>query len=215
MKKLIAVASLIAVCCSFFTTPVALAKITKEDVYKHSMANQRRETERRNREITRHWYEQQARQREEQQRRSSGDDYYNYQLTIQSMKPAVNAPEFAKQVLALCNAERAKAGVASLQLAEQLQSAAKIRAEEISLVTSHTRPDGSDFSTVLQSKWGSGENIAAGYDSTDNVVAGWMDSPGHRRNILDGNFKYLGVGYYYAPDGEGGYKHYWVQIFQG
>lgn len=215
MKKLMAVASLIAACCSFFTTPVALAKITKEDVYKHSMVNQRRETERRNREITRRWYEQQARQREEQQRRSSGDDYYNYQRTIQSMKPAVNAPEFAKQVLALCNAERAKAGVAPLQLAEQLQSAAKIRAEEISLVTSHTRPDGSDFSTVLQSKWGSGENIAAGYDSTDNVVAGWMDSPGHRRNILYGNFKYLGVGYYYAPDGEGGYKHYWVQIFQG
>ena len=174
MKKVIAVTSLIAVCCSFFASPVALAKITKEDVYKHSMANQRREAEQRNREVTRRWYEQQTQQRE-QQRRSAGDDYYNYQRTIQSMRPAINAPEFARQVLALCNEERAKAGVAPLQLAEQLQSAATVRAEEISRVMSHTRPDGTDFSTVLQSKWGSGENIAGGYDSTDKVVAGWMD----------------------------------------
>lgn len=215
MKKLIAAASLIAVCCSFFASPVALAKITKEDVYKHSMANQRREAEQRNREVTRRWYEQQMQQQREQQRRSSGDDYYNYQRTIQSMRPAINAPEFARRVLALCNEERAKIGVAPLQLAEQLQSAATVRAEEISRVMSHTRPDGTDFSTVLQSKWGSGENIAGGYDSTDNVVAGWMDSPGHRRNILNRDFKYLGVGYYYAPDGVGGYTHYWVQIFQG
>ncbi len=76
--------------------------------------------ERRNREVTRRWYEQQARQREEQQRRSSGDDYYNYQRTIQGMRPAVNAPDFARQVLKLCNEERAKAGVAPLQLAEDL-----------------------------------------------------------------------------------------------
>lgn len=81
VKKLMAVGSLITVCCSFFATPVALAKITKEDFYKYSMANRQREAE--------------------------------------------------------------------------------------------------------------------------------------RRNILYKDFKYFGVGYYYAPDGVGCYKHYWVQIFQG
>lgn len=186
--------------------------LTKDDVYKHSMANQRREAERRNREVTRRWYEQQARQREEQQRRSSGNDYYNYQRTIQGMRPAVNAPDFARQVLKLCNEECAKAGVAPLQLAEDLPM---IRAEEISRLMSHTRHGGRDCTTVLKTKWGAGENIAGGHDSTDKVVAGWMDSPGHRRNILNRDFKYLGVGCYYAPDGVGGYKHYWVQIFQG
>lgn len=215
MKKLIAVGALIAVCCSFFSTPVASAKITKADVYKHSMANQRREAERRNREVTRRWYEQQVRQRAQQERHNSGDDYYNYKRTIQNMRPAVNAPEFARQVLELCNEERAKAGVAPLQLAEDLQSAAMIRAEEISRFMSHTRPDGRDCTTVLKTRWGAGENIAGGYDSTSRAVAGWLDSPGHRRNILYRDFKYLGVGYYYAPDGVGGYKHYWVQIFQG
>lgn len=215
MKKIFFVPIVTMLCCSFFATPVALAKITKADVYKHSMANQRRETEKRNREVNRRWYEQQEQQRAQQQRHSSGDDYYNYQKTIQSMRPAANAPEFAQRVLALCNEERSKAGLAPLVLSAELQNAAMLRAEEITRVLSHTRPDGSDCTTVLKSKWGAGENIAAGHDTADKAVSSWMESPGHRRNILHSSFKYLGVGYCYAPDGVGGYTHYWVQIFQG
>lgn len=215
MKKIFVVPILTMLCFGFFAQPLAFAKITREDVYKHSMANQRREAERRNREVNRRWYEQQEQQRVEQERNSSGDDYYHYKRTIQNMKPAVNAPEFAQQVLALCNQERAKAGVEPLVISAELQNAAMIRAEEITRVLSHTRPDGSDCTTVLKTKWGAGENISAGYDTADKAVSGWMDSPGHRRNILYSSFKYLGVGYYYAPNGVGGYNHYWVQIFQG
>ena len=52
------------------------------------------------------------------------------------------------------------------------------------------------------------ENIAAGYPSPESVVEGWMNSPGHRANILSGN-KYLGVGLALG----GGYGYYWTQCF--
>ncbi len=57
-----------------------------------------------------------------------------------------------------------------------------------------------------------GENIAAGQPTPASVVDGWMKSSGHCKNIMNGKFKQLGVGYYLAA---GGYKHYWVQNFGG
>ena len=110
--------------------------------------------------------------------------------------------------------ERAKAGVSPLYLSPELQRAAMLRAVEITKFFSHTRPDGRDCNTVLSSPWGVGENISAGSNTAQEVVARWMNSPGHRRNILYARFKELGVGYCYAPDGVGGYVHYWVQIFR-
>jgi hypothetical protein len=53
-----------------------------------------------------------------------------------------------------------------------------------------------------------GENIAMGYTSPEDVMDGWMNSQGHRNNILNSRYKYIGVGYYYAN----GYE-YWVQLF--
>jgi uncharacterized protein YkwD len=58
-----------------------------------------------------------------------------------------------------------------------------------------------------------GENIAAGQSTPAAVVQGWMQSTGHCKNIMNGKYKYLGVGYYYAPGSK--YKHYWVQNFGG
>lgn len=58
-----------------------------------------------------------------------------------------------------------------------------------------------------------GENIAAGKATAKETVDGWMKSKGHRENILNPNFKYLGVGYYYKSSSL--YKHYWVQDFGG
>jgi uncharacterized protein YkwD len=57
-----------------------------------------------------------------------------------------------------------------------------------------------------------GENIAAGQTSPSAVVQGWMQSSGHCKNIMNGQFKDLGVGYYLGTQG---YKHYWVQNFGG
>ena len=54
-----------------------------------------------------------------------------------------------------------------------------------------------------------GENIAYGQTSPEMVMDSWMNSPGHRANILNGNYKYIGVGHY--VDGTG--TNYWVQLF--
>ena len=103
--------------------------------------------------------------------------------------------------------------MAPLKLSAELQSAAAIRAEEITRRFSHTRPDGSKCSTVIPNgKYNMGENIAAGKNTASKVVQQWMNSPGHRANILRSDYTELGVGYAYKEDSQ--YKHYWVQIFR-
>ena len=59
-----------------------------------------------------------------------------------------------------------------------------------------------------------GENIAAGYASPEAVMSGWMNSSGHRANILNCNFTEIGVGYAYAANDPGTiqYRHYWTQV---
>ena len=92
-----------------------------------------------------------------------------------------------------------------------LMRAAKVRAEEITRHYSHTRPDGSDCFTAVKEKYGHlGENIAAGYKTPQEVVDGWMNSEGHRKNILNPAFTKIGVGYLYTGKDM---AHYWVQMF--
>lgn len=121
--------------------------------------------------------------------------------------------DYVSQVIELINEERAKAGLSALTTTTALEKAADERAEELSEKFAHTRPDGSDCFSILD-KYGIpqgwvGENIAAGQRTPEEVVAAWMSSEGHRENILNPNFKKVGVGYYKG----GGYGHYWVQIF--
>lgn len=117
------------------------------------------------------------------------------------------------EVLNLVNNEREKAGLPSLQLDTDITSAANVRAKEITQSFSHTRPNGSSFSTVLKEHGvtfsGSGENIAWGQTSPKQVMNAWMNSDGHRANILNKNFKNIGIGYY--QDGNG--RNHWVQLF--
>lgn len=126
-----------------------------------------------------------------------------------------NAPsgDFAAEVLRLVNIERANNGLAALEYDEKLQKAAQVRADELVKYYSHDRPDGSSCFTVLGdfgiTSWASAENIAAGYASPADVVEGWMNSPGHRANILNSKYKYLGVGMAYG----GEYGIYWSQLF--
>lgn len=119
---------------------------------------------------------------------------------------------YAQQVINLVNQERAKAGLASVQAADSITQAANVRAQEIVTNFSHTRPDGSSFSTALiqagVSYMGSGENIAYGQRTPEEVMDGWMNSSGHRANILNPNYKNIGIGFYEAN----GVK-YWVQLF--
>ncbi|MCR5833423.1 MAG: CAP domain-containing protein [Selenomonadaceae bacterium] len=124
------------------------------------------------------------------------------------------AENYVEEVLYLVNVERAKVGVAPLRLAEDLNYAADIRAREIVEYFSHDRPDGSDCFTVIERKGRThGENIAAGQDTPEDVVDSWMNSEGHRENILDPRFKEIGIGCVYSEDSR--YDYYWVQLFRG
>lgn len=120
---------------------------------------------------------------------------------------------FAEQVVKLVNEERTKVGLSEVTLDRSLEAAALIRAKEIETSFSHTRPDGRSFSTVLTDNGityrGSGENIAWGQRSPQEVMKGWMNSEGHRANILNPKFTKIGVGYYQNAAG----RNYWTQLF--
>ena len=121
--------------------------------------------------------------------------------------------DYAVSVLDLVNENRASYGLAPLTLASDLCDDADVRAEEIVSVFSHTRPDGSSCFTVIDGSYRRvAENIAAGLATPEETVDQWMNSPGHRANILDPELRELGVGYCYA-DGSA-YGHYWVQLFR-
>lgn len=119
---------------------------------------------------------------------------------------------YAEQVVRLVNVERAKAGLHALTIDESVTAAAYVRANEIVTSFSHTRPDGRKFSTVLTDNGirytGAGENIAWGQRSPEEVVSAWMNSEGHRANILNAKFTKIGVGHLTASG-----RNYWVQLF--
>lgn len=127
-------------------------------------------------------------------------------------QPDQSESSYAAQVIALVNQERAKEGLAALQYDAALEKAANIRAKETEVSFSHTRPNGTSFSTVLQengvSYHGTGENIAYGQQTPEEVMTGWMNSPGHRANIMNKNFTKIGVGFY-----ESNGVKYWEQLF--
>lgn len=133
---------------------------------------------------------------------------------LMGMSNVYASENFAVEVLNLVNLERAKVGAAPLRLADDLQYSANIRAQEIIELFSHMRPDGSDCFTVIKNRGRTcGENIAAGYPSARETVEQWMNSEGHRENILNPAFRELGVGYAYKDYST--YHHYWVQLFRG
>lgn len=121
---------------------------------------------------------------------------------------------YQDQVVALVNQDRAKNGLAPVSTTPQLNAAAQARANEIVSYFSHTRPDGRSCFTAFNEYgvvyYTGGENIAAGQQTPESVETCWMNSSGHRANILNGRFGHIGVGYVTAP---GGYGTYWVQMF--
>ena len=118
------------------------------------------------------------------------------------------------QVVNLVNEHRLAAGMDALSADSTLNEAANRRAEEIVRSFSHSRPDGRSCFTVLEECnivfRAAGENIAAGQRSAEEVVAAWMNSEGHRENILSGYFGHIGVSCIYVDDM---YGYYWVQLF--
>lgn len=121
---------------------------------------------------------------------------------------------YEDEVIRLVNIERQSYGLSPLSKNAAAVSAARIRAKEITLSFSHTRPNGTSCFTaageVGLTYRTAGENIAYGYPSPKQVVTGWMNSDGHRKNILSASFSGIGVGCY----SKGGVI-YWSQFFVG
>ena len=120
--------------------------------------------------------------------------------------------DLAAQVVRLVNAERAKNGLSALTVNAKVQQAAQVRAKEQAQSFSHTRPNGASCFTALTeagvSYRGAGENIAYGQQTAQDVMTAWMNSAGHRANILNANFTNIGVGYTVING-----TPYWAQMF--
>jgi uncharacterized repeat protein (TIGR02543 family) len=140
------------------------------------------------------------------------DDAYaagtNYTTTV------TGTLDYAKafQVLNLVNSERAKEGLAPLKMSKDLLDIARIRSAEVSIYFEHTRPSGASCFTAAGSINGAGmlaENIAYGYSTAESVMTGWMNSPGHKTNILRSELTEIGVGCFVDQSG----RTNWVQFF--
>jgi uncharacterized YkwD family protein len=136
-------------------------------------------------------------------------------------KPAASTPatqqpgaisNIEQQVLTLTNQERAKGGLKPLATDAALMNTARAKSTDMSKNNyfSHTSPTlGSPFDQMkakgIQYK-AAAENIAMGQKTAAEVVKGWMESPGHRANIMNGTYTHIGIGY----DANG---NYWTQQF--
>lgn len=117
---------------------------------------------------------------------------------------------FEERVVELVNQERAKAGLGALQHRQDLKHVAHKKAEDLihSNYFSHTSPNyGSPFDMLRTfgiHYRSAGENIAKGQTTPEQVMQDWMNSPGHRENILKPEYDAIGVGFYHSA---------WVQMF--
>lgn len=138
--------------------------------------------------------------------------------------PAIHNDAYEQQVVELTNLERRADGDGPLKRVDSLGYASRYHSEDMAVDAyfehdSHDRQGGNlvhvcgTFDRVgVYYNWNNaGENIAAGYGTPANVLNAWMNSSGHRRNILNGNFWEIGVGYYYQSGTP--YRSYWTQDF--
>jgi uncharacterized YkwD family protein len=142
------------------------------------------------------------------------------QKPVQAEKPQATTPAssavsaFEQQVVELTNQERTKNGLPALKLDVELSKVARDKSKDMQTKNyfSHTSPTyGSPFDMMKAygvSYKSAGENIAMGQRSPEEVVQAWMNSQGHRENIMNPNFTHIGVGHVTAGN-------YWTQMFIG
>lgn len=123
------------------------------------------------------------------------------------------AISFADDVLRIVNKERNKEGLSKLEFCKNLNSVANLKSKDMSTYNyfDHVSPNHGNLFDILKKKnidyRAGGENIAVGHTSPKQVVEAWMNSPGHRRNILNANYNKTGIGIYVGD------RIYWTQNF--
>jgi uncharacterized protein YkwD len=146
-------------------------------------------------------------------------------LVVATAAPSLVAADPAQSVLTSVNAVRAKAGCGPLKLNASLVAAAQRHAGNMAEKDffGHNGKDGKGFASRIRKegyRYGlAAENIAAGQKTPEKAVQAWLDSPGHRRNILNCKFRETGIAMAYQPDDQPlrgqsmGLRYYWVQVF--
>ncbi|GAA6616824.1 CAP domain-containing protein [Scytonema sp. NUACC26] len=160
-----------------------------------------------------------------------GDANTNYNLSLSathtSLPVPTSAPQplspgnnsFIQSILELTNIERQKAGLQPVQLSDKLNNSAQTHVQNMATKDffNHTDPNGAsvgDRAKAAGFQYSAiAENIAVGQSTPQQVFQGWMNSSGHRANILNPAYQFLGVGYYYLANDTGNvnYNHYWAQ----
>jgi uncharacterized protein YkwD len=146
-------------------------------------------------------------------------------LPLNAMADLASDEEDAEVVLTLVNIERERAGCGPVRLDTRLNRAAEAHARAMAEDNffAHEDPKGRKPSDRVRAQGYTyimvGENIAAGRNSAESVMDGWMHSPGHRTNILTCGYQDMGVGHVFQRDdkplkgADYPLKHYWVQVF--
>ena len=140
---------------------------------------------------------------------------------IYGVRPPAPAPALEptlQRLLDLTNDARRKAGLGPVTLSTPLMSVAahysEVLAEQGRI--SHTGPDGSSIGDRISAegyRWSfCAENLAAGYPSADEVFSIWMNSAGHRANLINANAREIGIGHAYRDGDPSRFGHYWVLV---
>lgn len=157
---------------------------------------------------------------QDQQQNSQQNEQQNQQGSLQdnlqqNSQQNTGSSSQAQEILALVNQERAASGLKALTLHEGAQAVARLKAEDMAEngYFSHTSPTYGSAFDMLSARGiaytSAGENIAAGQKTASSVMNSWMNSSGHRANILGSQYTSMGVGYAVSASG----KPYWVQVF--
>lgn len=127
--------------------------------------------------------------------------------------------DMAEEIFELLNLYRQEQGLNTLKHHDGLDAGTAIRAPEQAVAFSHTRPNGSSWTTAIPTLRGwRGENLAKLYRSAESVMEGWKNSPGHNANMLDAHYNYASIGVFAQrqdfSDGSYYYNYYFVQLFK-
>ncbi|CAH0480951.1 unnamed protein product [Peronospora belbahrii] len=141
----------------------------------------------------------------------------NLRTTQRKLQTYAQYSDYRQEMLDAVNIERVKAGLSALCTNSKLADAAMGHSEDMA-VNDHMTHAGSDGSTLSQRVTATGyewdaiaENVAVGQKNVVSVVESWMNSDGHRANILASEYTMLGAAYVYRGDTTN--KHYWTQVF--
>ena len=146
---------------------------------------------------------------------SSGTGTYSSSDLDDTYEEEKDFSSYAQECFDLINKKRVANGLDELEWDDTIAEACDIRAQELPEKFSHLRPNGelcfTAFDEVGIELSAKAENIAAGQSTPKAAVNAWMNSEGHRKNILNKSMTRAAIGFCYDPDSD--YKYYWVQLF--